>query len=130
MDLQDWVNQFNTIAELEMKDFEKGEWRFALTDTNDFKVSVRTSALPTAIRKGVLLKELPRYVWTATFTVAGKAAVQLVFDATGMTRSLPVVDVLYYNNDVREAVGRVLASGADQLLNERLLELLREKMGE
>jgi len=130
MDLQDWVNQFNTIAELEMKDFEKGEWRFALTDTNDFKVSVRTSALPTAIRKGVLLKELPRYVWTATFTVAGKAAVQLVFDATGMTRSLPVVDVLYYNNDVREAVGRVLASGADQLLNERLLELLREKMRE
>jgi len=129
MDLQDWVNQFNTIAELEMKDFDKVEWFFALTDTNDFKVAVKLSSLPTAIRRNVLLRELPRFVWTATLAVAGEAAVQLVFDATGMTRSLPVLEVLYYKDDVRKTVSKVLASGAEQLLDERFLELLREKTG-
>jgi hypothetical protein len=129
LDLQDWVNQFNAVAELEMKDFDEGEWLFALTDTNDFKVAVKVSSLPASTRKRVLLRELPRFVWTATFSVAGKAAVQLVFDATGMTRSVPVLDVLYFKDDVREAVAKVLASGAEKLLHERFLELLREKSG-
>lgn len=125
LDLQDWVNQFNAIAELVIKDFDKGEWFFALSNTNDFKVAVKSSSLPPDIRKSVLLKQLPRFVWTSTFTLAGEAIVQLVFDATGMTRSLPVLDVLYFKDDAREAVDRALSSGADQLLDERFLELLR-----
>ena len=127
LDLQDWVNRFNAIAELAVKDFSTSEWNFALTDTNDLKSAIKVSSLPAALRRALLLRQLPRYVWVATLSIGGDPAAQLVFDATGMTRSMPVIEVLYFKDDFRNGIGKALASGADKLLDPRFLELIASR---
>jgi hypothetical protein len=98
MDLQHWLGQVTALADFAEPDlFKLGEWDTRLTTVNSFKADVRRLPLPEPERERLLLARLPRFIWRAVLCTSGTPRMELVFDATGMQRSLPLLHVIYYD---------------------------------
>ena len=76
----------------------------------------------------MLVARLPRFVWRATLTANGTPIMEVLFDATGMARSFPGLDVLYHDQAFRKETRQGVAlPGVAALLGEELTAFLREK---
>lgn len=126
LDLQDWIAQMNWACRQVTTDFSHAEWAISLANVNEFKDQIRSSVLPSATRERVLFSDFPRFVWRACLSLGGTPTVELVFDATGMTRSLPILDVLYYDAAFQSAIASLFALPAiTTVLDESLVEFMR-----
>lgn len=87
--IYDSVREFDSLIE-NLKSMTPGtvafgpmEWDIYLSSVNDFKSDVLTRpGLDEGIRRDILLKNLPKFLWIARASVDGKPAFDLVFDST------------------------------------------------
>jgi hypothetical protein len=97
LDIQKWVIQYNSFTNVLLSEPTKAEWNTALANANDFKQEIRASSLSEETRTRLLLTPLPRFLWRTTLVYDGAPLVELVFDATGIEQSMPLLEVLYYD---------------------------------
>lgn len=92
---------------------EKVEWDIHLKRSNDFKIKLGSSD-PTERERlsSILVKDHPRFVWSARATVAGKCIVEFLLDATGIARSFPMYIGIWHRQDVLTEVKRVITEPA------------------
>ena len=87
--IYDAVREFNAVLE-NLKVTTPGivpfgtmEWDIYLSTVNDYKGDILIrSGLDAVIRRDILTKNLPKFLWIARALVDGKAALDLVFDST------------------------------------------------
>lgn len=129
LDLQQWLVSLHSLAEagLTADPPRSLEWRMELKQANALKATWRDASLPAAERARLLVSRLPRFIWCATLTADGAPIMEVLFDATGMARSFPGLDIVYHDQTFRDETRLVLAlHGIDQLIGEELTAFLRE----
>lgn len=130
LDVQQWLTKFMAVVECVMEDVASIEWAISLTTTNHFKLHLKTTKLPATEIARVLFTQQPRFLWRATMTVAYEPVVEIVFDATGMARSQPACDMLFYDQDFRERLKLVVSVPEwETVLGSRFLAFLKAHAG-
>jgi hypothetical protein len=108
-DVQGWITQAHRLFRLWLNKVDL-EWDVRLCMASDYKADLQTSDwLPVAIRDRGLRQDLPRFLWRATLWADGHAAVDLLFDATGLARTVPFVSASW--------LGEALASKIEEFMN-------------
>lgn len=87
------------------------EWDVHLLLSNDYKKNVRLEEFRSQdVRRAILSAPHPRFWWRAMLSIAGQPAIELLFDATGIARSVPLSEIIWINDDLAAALERGLAS--------------------
>lgn len=125
LDVQNWVTQLDAIVQAVLANYADAEWVSSLEDTSTVKERIRSSGLPEGTRTRVLFRQLPRFLWSAVLLIRGKRVVELLFDATGMARSLPILEAIFYDDQFRKTLQPLLAAKVVRdALDEQFVEFL------
>jgi hypothetical protein len=109
LDLHDWVLQVSAVADFAMDDFTiAAEWRIALTTVNKLKAEVIDLPLSETKQRKLLFSRLPRFLWRAILYEGDQPRMELLFDATGMQRSFPLLDVYFFQDDFKKQLRKAL----------------------
>jgi len=80
-------------------------WDIYLTTINSLKSEFFTNtAVSSDLRKKVLLRPLPRFMWRATALCEGKAALDLLFDATDIEHAPLLTYAVGYNEELLDCL--------------------------
>jgi hypothetical protein len=110
------------------------EWNIRLAPSSAWKRELRRGPAATATKQDMLAWQLPRFIWVATLQpigADGAPIVELLFDATGIRRSHPLLEVLYFEDDIRERIYEIArtASAEDFPAGRRLFLFLQDQIG-
>ncbi len=72
------------------------EWDIFLSQVSDFKRDIRRQDLPSAYKRSLLAKTMPRFLWRAIGNVGDARVLELVFDATDLEQGSFVSRVVEY----------------------------------
>ena len=88
------------------------KWQIRLVKGNEFKESVRESAVYNKkLKQEVLYENLPKYIWKITAFISGKENVIFAVDATDSGQGLSLVCALFIFTDLARLAGAVEAWG-------------------
>ncbi len=81
------------------------EWDIRLTTINEFKDKVRDMTdLKWEVRREVLLKDMPRFLWWVTAFSAGRRVLDLLFDATDIEQGSLLDHAIPSDEDLFDAL--------------------------
>ncbi len=99
------------------------EWDLHLILSNDYKRKVREEQFRSRdVRRAILSSPHPRFWWRAVLSIAGEPAAELLFDATGIARSVPLTEIVWINEELAAELERGLTQGADESVREVVVE--------
>jgi hypothetical protein len=139
LDLQGVLTALAVAAEAVIGALGGLEWDVRLMSGTDAKRAVREMgrdpAVDPAVVRHVLFAPLPRFVWRASLQqigTPGRPVADLLFDATGVARAAPVLDVLYFDAAFQQAMAAALHSDALEdvlrdVLRPALYEVMRQR---
>jgi hypothetical protein len=130
-DVEKLLLKFTEVLRL-MEPKRSIEWDLHLTTTNEYKSLIKVDgAIPKSVKRRVLLEPKPKYFWRAVLTFEGQKALELLADATDMSRSFPIFFAIWHNqedkstlhdyldlNDFKDATKRALGTSFWQFLRE------------
>jgi len=106
LDIQVWVDRLTAVLSTVV--FGQGdgmEWDVHLTMTNQIKREMKESGqLAPDELDSFLFSSQPRFMWCAILRWDGVPLMRLFFDATGMSRSLPLFTVLWHDTEFKVAM--------------------------
>lgn len=128
LDVQEWITRLSWVLNTMLTNPGDAEWVVSLSTTNRVKQEIKGSTLAVDEIERVLVEQQPRFVWRARMDLFGKPWVELLLDATGMARSHPFFDILFYDPGLRSRMSQVLQrpTWTGQIDN-HLLDFLRRK---
>lgn len=92
-----WLTRLDSVLQSLIPTDSDREWDVRLTTTNSFKGSVKQLGVSPSEQESLLLNPQPRFLWTATLRVDGSSVLEVLFDATDMAPSFPLLNVLWLN---------------------------------
>jgi hypothetical protein len=113
-----WVNKINLPVQAIARALDYGEleWDIQLTTTNQYKRRLRKErALHVARRRMLLKQQQPRFFWRCAATRAGKIVCEILIDATGFTKSFPMIAINYYDERFGAMLAAIAPNAADHL---------------
>jgi hypothetical protein len=109
LDVLQWLTRLTEVLKLVVS--SPLEWDVHLMLSNDYKTVMRdTRRLQSDQLERVLLTQHPRFVWRALLMVSGVSVAELLFDATGISRSLPMDYIIWYEQDFALKFKQILES--------------------
>lgn len=121
-DLQQWLVRLDRALGLLLSPVMPRCWDVHLTTVQAWKAQLRVeSKVDPAQRERLLLAGCPRFLWRAILQVNGDAVVEVLADATDLERSMPIHDVVWYDEALKGAVHQVLVNASYQAMFKRLL---------
>jgi hypothetical protein len=109
LDVFAWLTSLTNLLKLVVS--PPFEWDVHLMFSNDYKTAMRGSGrLQTDQLERILLAQHPRFLWRALLIVSGVGVVELLFDATGISRSLPMDCIIWYERDFALKFKQILES--------------------
>jgi hypothetical protein len=134
-DMLGWLRRLHVVVEATVSDPAKAiEWDLHLITTNDYKEEIGGStALSLAQRERLLFKQQPRFLWRALLRIAGTKALELLADSTGLGRSLPFIEAVWYHQKFKGSMKGVVTAAATQgtlsdILTPRFLDFLKKRL--
>jgi len=134
LDILDWLTPIDGLF---LSVFPAGathEWDVTLMLSNNYKTEVLNdiSRAP-ELKESILSAHHPRFWWRAVLFVSGRPVVEMLFDATGLARSLPLTEVVWLSESFSDAIAKDLSdrsiwSTLRDHLPERLLIFLRDSL--
>ncbi|HET9342940.1 MAG TPA: hypothetical protein VFO25_08505 [Candidatus Eremiobacteraceae bacterium] len=97
-----WLGLLMDFASLSGVDLSDAIWNVALTKTGILKHDARLKMSDVAGLLGILTAPQPRFIWQATMSRAGRRIVDLLFDATAVSRSNPLFGVIWHDPGLKE----------------------------
>jgi hypothetical protein len=135
VDVLRWLSRFDDLASEVMPVPEHREWDLHLLLSNEYKKQVRADGTrPAGLRESILAAHHPRFWWRAVLRLSGKPLVELLFDATGIARSLPLTGVVWLSEGFAQKLEQEMAkpqneqSILDALESQRLFRFLRTSL--
>ena len=99
------------------------EWDIHLITTNEYKSCVKEREVFPFPKKYILTKPHPKFIWRTILRVAGQDLLEMLFDATDMSRSQPAFSATWYNDFFRKQFNSLLSNDAlKRILIPRLTE--------
>jgi hypothetical protein len=99
------------------------EWDLHLILSNDYKRKVREEPFRSHdVRRAILSSPHPRFWWRAVLSIAGEPVAELLFDATGIARSIPLTEIIWINEELAAELERGLTPGADESVHEVVVQ--------
>jgi hypothetical protein len=87
------------------------EWDVHLTTTNEYKALMKSDkALSSHTKTALLLRPQPKYFWRSTLRTEGKKVMELLADASDMSRSFPIYSAIWYNQEDKTLLHDYLGS--------------------
>jgi hypothetical protein len=84
-----------------MSNFQQAEWDIYLISVNDLKNEVFDSVnLNTEIRRNILMRSFPRFLWRASLIFDGGIKLDLLFDATDIEQGAFFLCVIDYDTEL------------------------------
>ncbi|MBK8982402.1 MAG: hypothetical protein IPM38_08830 [Ignavibacteria bacterium] len=78
-------------------------WDIFLDFSNEFKNEIRiNSQLDADYKQKLLLNSMPRFIWRAKAIVNNNAVMELIFDATDISRGFFCTQIIIFNNDFKD----------------------------
>lgn len=109
LDIEGHVATFTRILQRAIQNLEDAEWDIRLTYATAWKQGLRDGAADESTKARMLAWQLPKYLWVATLRAPdGTPILEMLFDATGIRRSLPLLEIVYFDAGTKE---RILAFG-------------------
>jgi hypothetical protein len=109
IDVQKWVTRLHKVMLLKLVSPPPLEWDIRLTTIHEYKREVKeTYAARSTHLHEQLFKPHPKYLWRAELFVHQECILELLSDATDMERSLPVYEVIWHNDELRDAMREFL----------------------
>lgn len=135
IEVADWVTRFDVLASEIIPAPEHREWDLHLLLSNDYKRQLRTDqSLAGSVRESILTAHHPRFWWRAMLRLGGEPLAELLFDATGIARSVPLTRVVWRSEGFARKLEEQMAEAALQnsillaLQSPRLLNNLRTSL--
>lgn len=135
LDVQTWLSKVHRLFAVWLRHVQL-EWDVRLCMASQYKADLQKDAwIPADLRNRGMRQDLPRFLWRATLWADGQAAADLLFDATGLARTLPLVSVEWLGVHVADKIEELLTSEsfretADALLTPRLNRFLKESLAQ
>lgn len=119
-DVEKLLLKFTEVLRL-MEPKRSIEWDLHLTTTNQYKSSIKLDeGIPESVKRQVLLEPQPKYFWRAELTFEGQRSLELLADATDMSRSFPIFFAIWYNQEDKATLHGYLESPALKAATVRL----------
>lgn len=103
-DIQPWIEAVDSVIRQTVAHPAESEWQTALVTNRAFKAAIRSWGLAQDTLDELLLRPLPRFLWQVTLELRNHPALELIFDATGIARSLSVVSAVFRHAGLRTAM--------------------------
>lgn len=135
IDILQWVTSIDALVSELFPEHSEHEWDIHLLFSNAYKAMVRVDPMrPPLLKREILSANHPRFWWLAALTVQGQPVLELLFDATGIARSLPLTAIIWLSESFAEIFGEEIskAENSEAILealgSEQLFELLTESV--
>lgn len=97
------VAQFDQLMKIHAEATENGqlsrlEWDIYLINSMDLKEQLLIDKKVCPNKEGILLKQLPEYVWCTEICTNNHSLVNVLFDATDIEQNLNIVDCIIYDS--------------------------------
>ncbi len=132
-DIQIWLERFSALLPLVLMPDQQQEWDLYLTTTNEYKSSfaLENSAYPSL--PDILFNQQPRFMWRASLSSDGQKLMEILFDATDMARSLPVLSITWHNDSFKGALQLLfgmagLESQLDEVLQPKFRKFIQKNL--
>jgi hypothetical protein len=103
IDVQEWITRLDAIV-VRLFVAADRRWDVHLITSNEYKKHSGSTGVPVDELEQLLLQPFPRFIWRALLSIGNTAAIELVFDATDMSRSMPIFKVVWRHPGVRAAL--------------------------
>ena len=111
LDVMEWLTGLNAVLKLVVPSSSIMEWDVDITPSNEYKKVLRESeTVRTDVRRRILVTQMPRFIWRAKLTAGGVDVAELIFDATGISRSFPLHDIVWLREDFALRVKQIVES--------------------
>lgn len=107
--IETWVNKLNAATQPILNNIPH-VWDLYLTSTTEHKLALRREDAPLPIRRAVILRQHPRFLWRAVLYIEQKPALELLFDATDIPRTFPGYCMVWYDANFRKEFGSIITS--------------------
>ncbi len=134
LDVYDWVDRLHQVLEDLLPLTSTIEWDIKLQFSNNYKAELRADTeLHETVKDALLTEGHPRFWWRCTLKLDDIRLVELLFDATGIARSFPLICVIWHNESFALAVEREINDSANELdlkhaLGTRYLKFVQESI--
>lgn len=104
------------------------EWDIRIVTLNEHRARIRNNVrLDADARRKTLVSRHPKFIWKSNLKWRGSTVIQLLGDATGLPRSMPIYSHTWFDDTVRNAVTGLLRGPLSSLAKESLAPgLLRQ----
>ncbi len=148
IDVQEWLTRLTQVLRLVLPTVSRAttdpsqqatstttpdyEWDIYLSRSNDYKRMIRAGGMATDPQwERLLLAQQPRFIWRAVLALSGTKMVELLFDATDISRSLAGCRIIWHHKQFASLVKTVITAPAIQpVLIDVLTELLWNRLKE
>jgi hypothetical protein len=111
LDVMEWLTGLNAVLKLVVPPSSPMEWDVHLMPSNEYKKLIRaTETIRDDLRERILLTQQPRFIWRAKLLVGGVDGAELLFDATGISRSFPMHEIVWLREDLAVRVKQIVDS--------------------
>ncbi len=110
LDVQKWLTGLHRLFVVWLPDVQL-EWDVRLCSVNQYKQDLQTDDwVPAFYRDRALRQDLPRFLWRATLHSNGHVGVDILFDATGLARTVPILSVAWLSDPLSAKIRDLLHS--------------------
>lgn len=134
LDVYDWVDRLHQVLEDLLPDGSQPEWNIRLQFSNTYKIELRADTqLDGTIKEALLTENHPRFWWRCTLKLNDLRLIELLFDATGIARSFPLICAIWHDESFALVMQGEINDGANELdlkraLGSRYLKFLQESI--
>jgi hypothetical protein len=110
-----WLTKLNPIIAPTLGKMDY-EWDLYLTFSNTYKRNLCDEGASIEVRRAVILRQHPRFLWRAVLYLGDKSAMEILFDATDIPNSFPGYCLIWHDSDFRDAISAALGDEEIQSL--------------
>jgi hypothetical protein len=108
-DVEKFLLKFTEVLQLIHSPQKSIEWDLHLTSTNEYKDLIkRPSNISRETKMRILLSAQPKYFWRAILRIENQNVMELLADATDMSRSFPIFFAVWYNQEDKSTLHNYL----------------------
>jgi hypothetical protein len=105
-----WVGKFCVLLKLAGVAFTDIEWSIGLTTVQNYKTAIRSTYAHNADACDLLTESLPRFLWRAVAKKNDSEIIELLIDATGISRSCPLLRAVWHDRSEQQFFNSWLSS--------------------
>lgn len=124
VDIADWIGRLHSVLGFLLEESSNLEWDIYLTTTNEFKYTIKADRILKDDFERIVTRQHPRFIWRATLRGGTVPFMDLLADATDMSRSFPIYEQMWYVDQIRT---KFKAKLQNEQLKNKFIKMLKRR---